>query len=84
MKILSEILALIILILVAAVIFKIIINYGGLVLKIALHLLSGWITLIIVNIIPGIDIPINILTLVISGFGGITGTILLVILNIIT
>lgn len=84
MKILSEIIALIILILIAAVVIKIIISYGGLALKIALHLITGWITLAIVNIIPGIDIPINLLTVIISGFGGILGTILLVILNIIT
>lgn len=82
--ILSNIITIIILILIAILIFKIIKDYGGLLLKIALHLLTGWITLILVNVVPGIDIPINLLTMIISGFGGVIGTLLLVIINIIT
>ena len=51
--------------------------------KIITHLLVGWISLVIVNIIPGINVPINIITMIISGFGGVWGTILLVILSIL-
>ncbi len=82
--ILTNIITIIILILIAFVIFKIIKDYGGIFLKIALHLLAGWITLAIVNIIPGIYIPINLITMIVSGFGGVLGTLLLVIINIIT
>ncbi|MBE6494208.1 MAG: sigmaK-factor processing regulatory BofA [Methanosphaera stadtmanae] len=81
---LANIITLIILILIAIVIIKIIKEFGGVFLKIALHLLAGWITLVLVNFVPGIYIPVNLLTMIISGFGGVFGTILLVIMNIIT
>ena len=35
------------------------------------------------NLIPGIFIPINLLTVVISGFGGVPGVLLLILLSLI-
>lgn len=65
---------------IAYVILKIILNIGSTALQIALHLITGWLLLGLVNILPGINIPINILTVIISGFGGVMGTLLLVII----
>ena len=79
----EEIIILFILIIIAIVALKLILEYGGTILKIAMHLAFGWITLAIVNVIPGINVPINLITVAISGFGGILGTILLVLLSII-
>ncbi|WP_455645724.1 pro-sigmaK processing inhibitor BofA family protein [Methanosphaera sp.] len=81
--VLSGILTLIVLLLIAILIIKFIISYGGLILKIGVHLLAGWILLGFVNIVPGIDIPINLLTIIISGFGGVFGTFVLVLLSLI-
>ncbi len=37
--------------------------------------------LVIVNYIPGIYVPIDLITILVSGFGGIIGTIVLVLLS---
>jgi inhibitor of the pro-sigma K processing machinery len=60
-----------------------ILEYGGTILKIAMHLAFGWITLALVNVLPGINVPINIITMAISGFGGVLGTFLLVLISIL-
>lgn len=78
-----EILILFVLLLIMLLAIKIILSYGGILLKIAVHLAFGWITLVIVNILPGIDVPINLVTLAISGFGGTLGTFILVLLSIL-
>ncbi|MGC9517833.1 MAG: pro-sigmaK processing inhibitor BofA family protein [Methanomicrobiales archaeon] len=52
-------------------------------MKIVLHMIIGWILLFLVNLLPFINIPINILTILIAGFGGVIGVILLVILQLI-
>jgi inhibitor of the pro-sigma K processing machinery len=57
----------------------VIIKLGGLLLKILVHVILGWIFLVIVNLLPFINIPINILTVLIAGFGGVFGVILLII-----
>lgn len=80
---LIELITLLILILIAIIGLKLLIENGDTILKIITHLAMGWITLVIVNIIPCIHIPINLITILISGFGGILGTILLVLLSII-
>ncbi|WP_288640032.1 pro-sigmaK processing inhibitor BofA family protein [uncultured Methanosphaera sp.] len=80
---LIELITLLILIPIAIIGLKLLIENGDTILKIITHLAMGWITLVIVNIIPGIHIPINLITILISGFGGILGTILLVLLSII-
>ncbi|WP_304123790.1 pro-sigmaK processing inhibitor BofA family protein [Methanosphaera cuniculi] len=78
-----EILQFLIAFLVIIVALKIIFRYGGIILKILGYLVAGWILLFIANIIPGIFIPINLLTVVISGFGGVPGVLLLILLSLI-
>ena len=50
-------------------------------LKIILHMIVGWILLFFVNLLPFVNIPINILTILIAGFGGVIGVILLLIIQ---
>lgn len=64
---------------VAVIVTKILLSVSKTGIQILLHILVGWITLTIVNILPGINIPTNIITLLISGFGGVFGTLILVI-----
>lgn len=61
------------------ILFKI----AGVLLKILVHVILGWIFLFLVNILPFVHIPINILTVVIAGFGGIWGVLLLIIAQIL-
>ena len=56
---------------------------AGIIIKILLHMLFGVVMLFLVNILPFIDVPINILTVLVAGFGGFIGVILLVLLNLI-
>lgn len=77
--ILSQILSLLILLILAVIIVKIILDYGDTIIKIILHLITGWVMLFIANLIPGIYVPVNLLTLIISGFGGVLGTIVLIL-----
>ncbi|ADZ08507.1 sigmaK-factor processing regulatory BofA [Methanobacterium lacus] len=56
---------------------------AGIIIKILLHMIFGVVMLFIVNLLPFIDIPLNILTVLVAGFGGFIGVILLVILNLI-
>lgn len=67
------------LIVVGAIVIKLIFRLSSTILKVVLHFLTGWIMLSVVNLLPGIYIPINLITLIISGFGGVAGTILLAI-----
>lgn len=78
-----EILLLIILIIIASLIFKFILDIGSTIVKIAVHFIAGWILLTVVNILPGIHVPINLITMAISGFGGVIGTVILVFLYLI-
>jgi inhibitor of the pro-sigma K processing machinery len=57
----------------------ILVKVGGLLLRILLHAILGWILLFVANLFPYVDIPINILTILIAGFGGVFGVILLLI-----
>lgn len=79
----TEIIFLIILIAIGIVAFKFILDISSTLVKIAVHFLAGWILLTLANFFPGIDIPVNIITLIISGFGGVFGTILLAIFYIL-
>ena len=56
---------------------------GGVLLRILLNMILGFIFLFIVDLIPSVDIPINILTVLVAGFGGIFGVIFLLILSFI-
>jgi inhibitor of the pro-sigma K processing machinery len=68
-----------VIVIIALIGIVIIIKLGGLLLKILVHVILGWIFLFIVNLLPFIDIPINIITVLIAGFGGVFGVILLII-----
>lgn len=57
----------------------ILLKIGKLLLKLLVHAIFGWILLVIVNFIPTVHIPINILTVLVSGIGGVFGVILLFI-----
>lgn len=57
----------------------ILVKFGGLILRIILHVILGWIFLVLVNLLPFIHIPINIWTVLIAGFGGVFGVIVLII-----
>ena len=74
-----ELIFIIVLIAIAAVALNFIMDIGSTLLKIAVHFIAGWILLTVANFLPGINIPINIITVAISGFGGVVGTVLLAI-----
>lgn len=80
---LEQLLLLVVLIIIAILVIKFLSEYGSVIVKIILHLAFGWILLGIVNILPGVYIPINLLNIIISGFGGVLGTLLLVIVYVI-
>lgn len=56
---------------------------AGIIIKIILHVVFGLVLLFIVNLIPFVHIPINILTVLVAGFGGFIGVILLLFLSFI-
>lgn len=78
-----DIILLVIVVAVGVLLLTLIFKMGKTLLKIAAHFIAGWILLSIINFILGIHIPINIITLAISGFGGIIGTLLLTIFYLI-
>ena len=53
--------------------FRILYGLGKIVLYIGAHALLGLILLSLFNLLPFFKIPINILTVLITGFGGIIG-----------
>ena len=73
----------IIILIVAFAALGILFKIAGLLLKILVHVLLGWIALFLVNILPFVHIPINILTVLIAGFGGIWGVLLLILAQIL-
>jgi len=48
----------------------ILLKLGKIALSILVHMVLGWILLFIWNILPFFKIPVNILTMLIAGFGG--------------
>jgi len=75
-----ELIVLVIVILILAfaglgILFKI----AGVLLRILVHIILGWIALFLVNLLPFVHIPINLLTVLVAGFGGIWGVLLLLI-----
>ncbi|MEL7671077.1 pro-sigmaK processing inhibitor BofA family protein [Methanobacterium sp.] len=73
----------IIILIVAFAALGILFKIAGLLLKILVHVILGWIVLFLVNILPFVHIPINILTVLIAGFGGIWGVLLLILAQIL-
>ncbi len=59
----------------------ILLKAGGIIIKILLHMAFGFVMLFIVDLIPFIHVPINLLTILVAGFGGFIGVALLVILG---
>ena len=73
----------IIILIVAFAALGILFKIAGVLLKILVHVILGWIALFLVNILPFVHIPINILTVIIAGFGGIWGVLLLIFAQIL-
>ena len=73
----------IIILIVAFAALGILFKIAGLLLKILFHVILGWIALFLVNILPFVHIPINILTVLVAGFGGIWGVLLLILAQIL-
>jgi inhibitor of the pro-sigma K processing machinery len=73
----------IIILIVAFAALGILFKIAGVLLKILFHVLIGWIALFLVNLLPFVHIPINILTVIIAGFGGIWGVLLLILAQIL-
>jgi len=62
---------------------RILMGLGKKILTVAGNMVAGIILLLAVNILPFINIPINPLTVLVAGFGGITGVGILLIGSII-
>ena len=78
-----NIITLILIVAIGTLLLSFIFDISKTLLKIAAHFIAGWILLSIINFILPIHIPINIITLAISGFGGVAGTLLLTIFYIL-
>lgn len=76
-----DIINLAVIVIIAAIGILILLKIGGLLLKIIVHAIFGWIILVLVNLIPTVNIPINILTVLVAGIGGVFGVIFLLILQ---
>jgi len=61
----------------------ILVKLGGVILRVLLHVILGWILLFLVNLFPYVNIPINILTVLVAGFGGVFGVILMLIAQLL-
>ena len=79
MDILIIVLIEVILIILGILGISILIRVGKIVLSILLHMLFGVILLFLFNLLPFFKIPINILTILVSGFGGLIGVGLLIV-----
>lgn len=73
----------IILAIIIAIGLIILFKVAGLIIKILLHMIFGLVLLFIVDLVPFVHIPINILTVLVAGFGGFIGVILLIILGLL-
>ena len=81
--ILESILVGILLALIIAVGLIILFKAAGIIIKIVLHMIFGLLLLLIVDLIPFVNVPINILTVLIAGFGGFIGVVFLIILGVL-
>jgi len=79
MEILTLVIIGIILLVVGIFFASILLKLGKVALSILLHMIFGWILLFIWNILPFFKIPINILTMLVAGFGGIIGVAVLIL-----
>ncbi|MGB9936611.1 MAG: pro-sigmaK processing inhibitor BofA family protein [Methanobacterium sp.] len=74
-----DIISLAVIVIIAIIGILILVKIGGFLLKLLVHAIFGWIILVLVNLIPTVNIPINILTVLVAGIGGVFGVILLLI-----
>jgi len=58
---------------------SILIKIGRIALSILLHMILGVILLFLFNLLPLFKIPINVLTILVAGFGGVIGFGLLIV-----
>ena len=79
MEIVTLVIIGIILLIVGIFFAGILLKLGKIALSILLHIIIGWILLFIWNILPFFKIPINILTMLVAGFGGIIGVAVLIL-----
>ena len=59
--------------------FRILYSIAKVILYIVIHAILGLIILFLFNLLPFFKIPINILTVLIAGFGGVIGVLILII-----
>ncbi len=62
---------------------RIILEVSKVSLRIILNMCIGFISLFIANLIPFIEIPINWITMLVAGFGGIIGVSFLILLQLL-
>ncbi len=79
MEILTLVVIGIILLVVGIFFASILLKLGKIALSILLHIVIGWVLLFIWNILPFFKIPVNILTMLVAGFGGIIGVAVLIL-----
>ncbi|OPX57233.1 MAG: SigmaK-factor processing regulatory protein BofA [Methanobacterium sp. PtaB.Bin024] len=79
MEILTMVVIVIILLVLAVVGVGLLVKLGKIALSILVHMILGWILLFIWNVLPFFKIPINILTMLVAGFGGIIGVAVLIL-----
>lgn len=79
MEILTMVVIVIILLVLAVVGIGLLVKLGKIALSILVHMILGWILLFIWNVLPFFKIPINILTMLVAGFGGIIGVAVLIL-----
>ena len=59
--------------------FRILYSFGKLLLYFLAHGILGLVILLLFNLLPFFKIPINLLTVLVAGFGGIIGMIILIV-----
>lgn len=79
MEIVTLIIIGIVLLVLGVVGISLLLKLGKVAISIILHMALGWIFLFIWNILPFFKIPINILSVLIAGFGGIIGVGVLIL-----
>ena len=61
---------------------RVLLSVGRTLITVAANMLTGLLILIFVNMLPFINLPLNLLTILVAGFGGIAGVGILIIGNI--
>lgn len=61
----------------------ILVKLSGVIIRVVLHVILGWILLFLANLFPLVNIPINILTVLVAGFGGVFGVIIMLIAQLL-